>query len=59
MVSQTSGITTSLSRESTSGLMIRQLPLTIRSGFGVLDNQLFFFYLRRFKVNMILYNFDK
>ena len=38
MVSQTSGITTPLSRESTSGLTIRQLPLTIRSGLGVLDN---------------------
>ena len=38
MVSQTSGITTPLSRESTSGLTIRQLPLTIGSGLGVLDN---------------------
>ena len=38
MVSQTSGITTPLSRESTSGLTIRQLPLTIRRGLGVLDN---------------------
>ena len=37
MVSQNSDITTPLSRESTSGLTIRQLPLTIRSGLGVLD----------------------
>ena len=38
MVSQNSGITTPPSRESTSGLTIRQLPLTIRSDLGVLDN---------------------
>ena len=38
MVSQTSGITTPLRRESTFGLTIRQLPLTIRSGLGKLDN---------------------
>ena len=38
MVSQTSGITTPLRRESTFGLTIRQLPLTICSGLGKLDN---------------------
>ena len=38
MVSQTSGITTRLSRESTFGLTIRQLPLTIRSGLSKLNN---------------------
>ena len=38
MVSQTSGNTTPFSRESTFGLTIRQLPLTIRSGLGKLDN---------------------
>ena len=41
MVSQTSGITTPLS-ESTSSLTIRQLPLTICSSLGVLDNPLSF-----------------
>ena len=40
MVSQNSGITTPLSHESTSGLTFRQLPLTIRSDLGVLDNPL-------------------
>ena len=38
MVYQISGITKRINRESTSGRTIRKLPLTNRSGLGVLDN---------------------
>ena len=47
MVYQITGITRRINRESTSGRTIHKLPLTNRSGLGVLDNFLGSWFLQR------------
>ena len=54
MVYQISGITGRINRESTSGKTIRKLPLTNRSGLGVLDNPYFGRTIKFFRLDGLL-----
>ena len=54
MVYQISGITGRINRESTSSKMIRKLPLTNRSGLGVLDNPRFGRTIKFFRLDGLL-----
>ena len=54
MVYQISGITGHINRASTSGKTIRKLPLTNRSGLGVLDNPHFGRTIKFFRLDGLL-----